>query len=74
MRHLDLSNTAVTDEQLVYLKDLTALERIDLPNNPQLTGSFLQHVADLPNLKGLVLRGSGITDAALIHLKREPGA
>jgi hypothetical protein len=70
LRHLDLSNTAVTDDQLTALRDLTGLERLDLPNNPQLTGSFLEHVADLPNLKELVLRGSGITDSALIHLKR----
>ncbi len=70
LRHLDLNNTAVTDDRLTYLKDLTGLERVDLANNPQLTGSFLQHVADLPNLKDLVLRGSGITDSALIHLKR----
>jgi len=70
LRHLDLSQTAVTDDQLTYLKDLTGLERIDLPNNPQLTGSFLEHVADLPKLKSLVLRGSGITDSALVHLKR----
>ncbi len=70
LRHLDLNNTAVTEEQLANLRELTGLERIDLANNPQLTGSFLEHVADLPNLKELVLRGSGITDSALIHLKR----
>jgi hypothetical protein len=70
LRHLDLNNTAVTDDQLTYLRDLTGLERIDLANNPQLTGSFLEHVAELPNLKDLVLRGSGITDSALINLKR----
>jgi hypothetical protein len=70
LRHLDLSNTAVIDAQLIYLKELRGLERIDLPNNPQLTGAFLQHVADLPKLKSLVLRGSGITDSAVAHLKR----
>ena len=70
LRHLDMKNAAVTDDGLTSLKHLTALERIDLPNMPQLTGSFLEHVADLPNLKSLVLRGSGITDSALIHLKR----
>ena len=70
MRHLDLSETPVTDDQLIYLENLTGLERIDLPNNPQLSGSFLEHVADLPNMKDLVLRGSGITDTALVPLKR----
>ena len=70
MRHLDLNNTAVTDDQLICLKDLTGLERIDLANNPRLTGAFLQHVADLPKLTSLVLRGSGITDSGLVHLKR----
>ena len=69
LRHLDLSNTRVTDDRLAYLKDLTGLERIDLPNNPQLTGAFLQHVASLPGLKSLLLRGSGITDSGLDHLK-----
>jgi hypothetical protein len=70
LRHLDLSNTQVTDSQLIDLRDLTGLERIDLPNNPQLTGSFLHHVVDLPNLKDLVLRGCGITDSALRHLSQ----
>jgi hypothetical protein len=51
-------------------KELTGLERIDLPNKPQLTGAFLQHVAELPKLTSLVLRGSGITDSSLAHLKR----
>jgi hypothetical protein len=54
---------------LFGLRNLTGLERIDLPNNPQLTGAFLQHVADLPNLKSLVVRGTGITDAALSYLQ-----
>jgi hypothetical protein len=65
LRHLDLSATAVCD-----LRDLRGLQRLDLANNPQLTGSFLEHVADLPDLKELVLRGSGITDSSLIHLER----
>jgi hypothetical protein len=69
LRHLDLSKTSVTDGQLASLRDLTGLERIDADNNPQLTGAFLEYVADLPNLKELVLRGSGITDSALSHLK-----
>jgi hypothetical protein len=69
LRHLDLNNSAVSDDQLTHLKYLTGLERIDLANNPQLTGSFLQHVAELPNLRELVLRGSGITGSALIHLE-----
>jgi hypothetical protein len=68
LRHLDLSNTSVTDNKLVDLRNLTGLERLDLPNNHQIDGSFLQYVADLPNLKDLVLRGSGITDSALGHL------
>jgi hypothetical protein len=68
LRRLDLNNTAVTDDQLIYLKELTGLENISLANNPQLTGEFLLHVANLPNLKSLVLRGSGITDSSLAHL------
>jgi hypothetical protein len=70
LQYLDLASTQVTDGGLDDLRNLTGLERIDLPNNPQLTGSFLQHVADLPNLKDLVLRGSGITDSALSQLNR----
>jgi Leucine-rich repeat (LRR) protein len=67
---LDLGGTQVTDSQLLGLRNLTGLERLDLPNNPQLTGSFLQHVADLPNLKDFVLRGTGITDFALSYLEK----
>jgi hypothetical protein len=70
LRHLDLQSSKVSDSRLIGLRDLTGLERIDLPNNPQLTGSFLQYVADVPNLKDYVLRGTGITDSALVHLKR----
>ncbi len=70
LQHLDLSRTPVTDDHLIYLKNFTGLERIDLANNPQLTGSFLEHVADLPHLEELVLRGSGVTDANLVYLKR----
>jgi hypothetical protein len=70
LQYLDLASTQVTDAGLDDLRNLTGLERIDLPNNPQLTGSFLPHVADLPNLKDLVLRGSGITDSALSQLNR----
>jgi hypothetical protein len=69
LRHLDLSRTQVTDSQLIGLRNLTGLERIDLPNNPQLDGSLLEYVADLPNLKDFVLRGTGITDSALSYLK-----
>jgi hypothetical protein len=69
LRLLDLSQTRVTDSRLIGLRDLTGLERIDLPNNRQLTGAFLQHVADLPNLSDLNLRGSGITDSSLTYLR-----
>ena len=69
LRHLDLSGTQVTDGRLIGLGNLTGLERLDLPNNPQLTGSFLQHVADLPNLNDFVLRGTGITDSSLGFLE-----
>jgi internalin A len=70
LKHLDLSRTQVTDSRLAGLRNLTGLERIDFYNNPQLTGSFLRYVADLPNREDFVLRGSGITDSALIHLER----
>ncbi len=55
LRQLDLSNTQVTDSRLVELRNLTGLDRLDLPNNPQLTGAFLEYVANLPNLTSLVL-------------------
>jgi hypothetical protein len=73
LRHLDLSNTQVTDRRLVDLRNLTGLGRIDIPNNRQLNGAFLEYVKDLPHLKDLVLRGSGITDAGLTHLEHCDG-
>lgn len=69
LRHLDLGNTRLADDQLVGLRNLRALERIDFHNNPQLTGPFLDHVADLPWLTSINVRGCGITDAGLSHLK-----
>ena len=69
LKQLDLGRTQITDRRLIGLRSLTGLERIDLPNNPQLTGSFLQYVAELPKLKGYVLRGTGITDSALAYLE-----
>ncbi|MEX2120313.1 MAG: hypothetical protein WD847_12020 [Pirellulales bacterium] len=70
LRQLDLSQTPSQDEHLIHLTHLSRLERLDLPNNPQISGSFLEHIADLPNLQSLVLRGSGISDEYLVHLKR----
>jgi hypothetical protein len=73
LRHLDLSSTRIEDDRLSGLRGLTALERIDFPNNPRLTGAFFEHVADLPNLKSVVVRGCGITDVGLSHLKDARG-
>ena len=69
LKLLNLEQTQVTDDQLAGLKDLTGLESIHLSRNPQLTGSYLEYVADLPNLKSVDFP-SGITDSSFAYLER----
>jgi hypothetical protein len=69
LEHLDLSSTRVIDGRLSGLRHLIGLKQLVLPGNPQLDGSCLQHVAELPDLEDLVLRHTGTTGSSLRYIK-----
>jgi len=58
----------VTDDDLVFLKELTKLEDL-LLFETKITDAGLVHLKGLTNLKRLNLMFSPVTDAGLIHLK-----
>lgn len=66
---VDLTDTTVTDAQLVYLKNLTKLESLDL-GLTSITDAGLVHLTELTNLKNLnLLRSPRITDAGVVELQ-----
>jgi len=66
--YVDLSDTDVTDEHLVHLKDLTRLELLWL-SNTQITDAGLAHLKHLTQLTQLNLAQTQITDAVLFISK-----
>jgi flagellar basal body-associated protein FliL len=63
---IDLEHTQITEAGLVYLKEMTKLELLALPE--QVTDAGLEHLKGLTNLKELHLNETQITDAGLVHL------
>jgi internalin A len=57
----------VTDDGLKYLEKMTALEYLDLSNQP-ITDMGLESLEHLNRLEALLIRGTEITDAGLTHL------
>lgn len=68
---LDLTDTNVTDAQLVYLKGLTGLKGLKGLglDRTDVTEAGLVHLEGLTRLEGLFLQATKITDAGLVHLK-----
>jgi Leucine-rich repeat (LRR) protein len=68
---LDLSNTAVTDEDLQLLKDLPDLRVLILggTQGTKVTDKGLEHLKGSVNLQRLHLYGTPITDEGMVHLK-----
>src|SRR5690606_35410991 len=59
----------ITDAGLVYLKDLTSLQSLDL-SGCNITDAGLVHLKDLSSLRSLNLSEyQNITDAGLAHLR-----
>ena len=64
---LPLIGTKVTDQDLVHLKQMSQLERLDLAIT-SVNDDGLVYLKDLSQLKALDLRRTGVTDAGLEHL------
>jgi hypothetical protein len=64
----DLSDTSVTDADLVFLKNLTHLQELIL-SNTKVTDAGLQYVKGLKQLRLLYLNKIQVTDAGLVNLR-----
>ncbi|MCC6126740.1 MAG: hypothetical protein IT426_17395 [Pirellulales bacterium] len=67
LRELSLSRTIITDEDMVYVGDLSGLETLFL-NSPNITDKGIKHLARLKRLKTLFLCEMKITDNCLPYL------
>ena len=68
---IDLTGTAVTDDDLVEIGGLTELTHLVL-NNTKITDAGLAHLAQLPNLKQLELSGTSITNDGVHYIANLP--
>lgn len=64
---VNLSETAITDADLVHLEKLNGLERLNL-SETSITDTALVHLQPLTGLKALDLRGTEISGQGLEHL------
>ena len=69
--HLDLSHTAVTDDDLANLEVLAMVTSMDL-SHTTITDAGIEHLKKYPQLEKLTLVGIPITDASLEHFKQMP--
>ncbi len=68
LRNLSLDGTSVTDEQLVHLKPLCNLRRLDLSASSELTGAGLSHLKGMTGLRTLCLDDcTELADVAMAH-------
>jgi len=75
MKNMNLSGLSLQDSDLAFLKHLPLLENLMIqPIQPHaLTGAFLRHLRELPELNRLYVSGlSGCTDEDLAHLNGLP--
>jgi len=64
------TSRAIGDDDLAHLKDLTALQTLDLSGCERVTDAGLAHLKGLTALQSLNLMGCDeVTDAGLAHLK-----
>ncbi|MCE9608122.1 MAG: SMP-30/gluconolactonase/LRE family protein [Planctomycetia bacterium] len=68
LRTLELSGTAVTSEGLVHLKDLKALEVLNICLTACSDAGF-EHLAELTKMKRMVICASKITGSGFAHLQ-----
>ena len=70
LRHLNLVGAHVTDHGLVSLKELPALEKLELSD--VITDAGLAHLSGHATLASLDLFGTEVTDAGLQYLRQNP--
>ena len=71
LRHLDLSDSQITDAGLRHLSGLTCLGELRL-SDVAITGSGFQNVDRLESLSSLQLAFTRVSDMELVHLKKMP--
>jgi hypothetical protein len=69
VRHVDLSNTRVTDAGLKHLKEMTDLQTLHL-GRTKVTDAGLEHLKGMTRLKHLDLRNTQVTEAGANGLKQ----
>ena len=69
-RALWLFENRITDDGLVHLKDLTALEQLDLRRN-KITDAGLVHLEGLRNLQNLYLIRTQVTPTGVAKLQKK---
>jgi Leucine-rich repeat (LRR) protein len=65
-------NDSISDYGLANLESLESLEVLDIWAVPQMTDATVDVIAELPNLKELSIRTTGVTDAAIDKLLAMP--
>lgn len=70
---VNLQNSSVTDDQLVYLEALRHLFRLSLNGDAGITDAGLVHLGRMKNLTVLSLSDTSITDAGLAQLGQMAG-
>lgn len=70
LKWLKLRSTAMVGTGLTHLAGCEKLEKLVLSDLPQLDPEQLEHLVGLPALHELVLSGTRLNDAAVVHLSR----
>lgn len=71
IEHLNLSRTAVNDDDLDELKDFKSLHTLVL-NGTAISGFGFAHLVELPNLRRIELDQSSATDDGIMYLHKLP--
>jgi Leucine-rich repeat (LRR) protein len=69
LQELDLTDSKISDNGLLYLERLANLRKLDLSGCQSITDDGLRNLAGLSNLEELNLKQSGVTGHGFSHLK-----
>jgi Leucine-rich repeat (LRR) protein len=69
LQELDLTDSKISDNGLLYLERLANLRKLDLSGCKSITDDGLRNLAGLSNLEELNLTKSGVTGQGFSHLK-----